>query len=318
MSMAMLDWASYYCSLGLSIIPTKPGMKSALIPWKEFQEHCPPTELVCEWFTQWPNAGIAVVLGAVSNLFAIDIDAHEAHQTLTDRLAGIPVAPTVISGSRQPFRYHLYFADPGVPTRAKICPWHAKLEFRGKGGLVLLPPSSHMSGHRYEWAAGRSLWELPRPAVPEPILQELQGEIQRRRPRKTCAPGEPVEISPLASTCRATAEFLEGQCAAGPHWNDRLFRAACDLAGSAIPLEVADPLLMAGAQPSDDTEVENARRTIESAYSQARVPARLYARQTGDRQPLETFSVGGIVVRQFAHLERRRLGGKIRFDSCKD
>src|SRR5262249_13630447 len=73
----------------------------------------------------------------------------------------------------------------------------------------------------------------------------------------------------------STRAFLSGQYASGPRWNDRLFRAACDLAGRDVGLDVAEPLLLAGADPWNPTEEDTARRTIRSAYSAHREPGRL-------------------------------------------
>lgn len=70
----------------------------------------------------------------------------------------------------------------------------------------------------------------------------------------------------------STRRFLASSYAEGPRWNDRLFRAACDFAGRGIPPETAEPLLLAGARPWDETEREKALRTIDSAYSQTRAP----------------------------------------------
>ena len=39
-------------------------------------------------------------------------------------------------------------------------------EFRGKGGIIIAPPSLHKSGHRYAWAKDRSPDDLALPEVP--------------------------------------------------------------------------------------------------------------------------------------------------------
>src|SRR6516165_8277235 len=126
------------------------------------------------WFRSWPDAGLAVVLGPVSDLFVLDVDGPEAHAALLKQLGAEPHVPKAISGSQKPHRYHLFFRCPGIATKAKATPWHPQLEFRGKGGIVVIPPSFHKSGHRYAWAEGRSPADLPLPEVPSPILAALQ------------------------------------------------------------------------------------------------------------------------------------------------
>ena len=131
---------------------------------------------------------------------------------------------------------------------------------------MVIPPSLHPSGNRYAWAAGHSVDDLPPPALPSEILASLE-------PSRTLVPsttGEPPSVDASAST-RA---FLAGQHAEGSGWNDRLFRAGCDLAGRGMSREEAEPLLLAGARPWDESNAEIARRTIESAFSEPREPAK--------------------------------------------
>ena len=91
--------AQNYTRLGFSVVPQLPGAKHPCVKWKPFQERRPTEEELSEWFRRWPNAGLAVVLGPVSNLFAIDVDGPEAHEALTARLGREPWAPKVLSGS---------------------------------------------------------------------------------------------------------------------------------------------------------------------------------------------------------------------------
>ena len=71
----------------------------------------------------------------------------------------------------------------------------------------------------------------------------------------------------------STAALLVGKYADGPRWNERLFRAACDLAGRGVPLAVVKTRLLQGARPWDDQQREAAMSTIQSAYSSPRSPA---------------------------------------------
>ncbi|NQU26417.1 MAG: bifunctional DNA primase/polymerase [Candidatus Nealsonbacteria bacterium] len=264
----MLDIALAYHSRGWSVVPQDPGAKQPCVRWKPFQDRPPTEDELAAWFAQWPQAGLAVVLGPVSGLLVVDVDGTEAHDVLIERLGREPLAPKAISGSRKPNRYHLFFRCPDVPTKAKATPWHAKLEFRGKGGIVIIPPSLHPSGNRYAWADGRSPDDLPLPELAGAIVAALQPP--RPLPPPTPSVGN-VDIEDASPSTRA---FLTGAYADGPAWNDRLFRAACDLAGRGMTREAAEPLLLAGARPWDEANVEIARRSIESAFSEPREPAK--------------------------------------------
>jgi hypothetical protein len=267
---SLLPVALDYLARGWSVVPQRPGAKQPCVKWKPFQSQLPTEAQMAKWFELWPDAGVALVLGPVSGVFAIDVDGEEAHAALLERLGTEPVAVKALSGSREPCRYHLFFRHPDVSTNAKATPWNAKLEFRGQGGIVVIPPSLHKSGNRYEWATGRSPGELALPDLPDKIVEALK-PAARQPAGPNAGKGVSLPVPPL-DMAPSTREFLEGKFADGPRWNDRLFRAACDLAGRGLPIEEAEPLLLAGAQPWDSTEAETARRTITSAFGQPRDP----------------------------------------------
>jgi hypothetical protein len=272
---ATLDQVADYVELNWSIVPQLPGEKSPCVKWKPYQTERPSTIQFRSWFTRWPDAGPTVVLGLLSNVFAIDVDGKEAHDELVRRLGKLPDAPKVLSGSGRAYRYHLFFAYPPVATRAKFTPWHPKLEFRGQGGITVLPPSVHKSGNRYQWAPGKSLGDISPPPLPEPIVAVLREHDRPRHVSIAVDPEKELSVRVVSSICHSTREFLGGKFAHADGWNSRLFGAACDMAGNGVPLARALPLLIAGAQPWGAAEEARAIATIQSAFSQPRVPARL-------------------------------------------
>ncbi len=152
-----------------------PKTKKPYVRWKGFQTTPPTAQQVRDWWDEWPDAGIGLVLGPVSRVLAVDVDGPEAHAELLRRLGQEPLAPKMWSGSGKPQRYQLFFCHPEeLATKAKFTPWHPQLEFRGEGGLTILPPSVHPSGLRYRWAGGRSLTEMDLPPLPPLILAALR------------------------------------------------------------------------------------------------------------------------------------------------
>lgn len=263
-----LGVALAYRSRGWSVIPQVPSTKQPYIKWKPFQNRLPTEAELEAWWCRWPDAGIALIAGPLSGVLVVDVDGPEAHEALVGRLGVDPAAPQVLSGSRESCRYHLFFRHPDFCTGAKKTPWHPKLEFRGHAGLAVLPPSLHKSGNRYVWAPGRSLEDMSLPVPPLEIVEAL-----RPPQRAASAGGTPVMVLSTEELSTSTRDFLSGMWADGPEWNDRLFRAACDMAARGVARDHAETLLLAGAKPWNSSEEQAARRTIESAFSHPREAA---------------------------------------------
>jgi hypothetical protein len=217
------------------------------VRWKPFQQRLPTREEGIAWFAQqFPDAGLAVVLGPVSNLLVIDVDGPDAHAELVSRLGSEPVAPKVLSGSRKPYRYHLFFRHPALVTRARITPWHPKLEFRGNKGIVVLPPSLHQSGLRYRWAPGQSLDDVALPEVPAAVLEALS-ERAAQDASRTQQAGKllltPAELTQVQARARAYLATLP-PAIEGQGGDKQTFTVACHLViGFGLSPEEALPLL---------------------------------------------------------------------------
>jgi hypothetical protein len=243
---AILDVATDYLQRGFSIAPQRPGEKHPCVRWKPYQERRPTHDEVQAWFHQWPDAGVAVVLGAVSNLFAIDVDGQDAHDALIAKLGCEPIVPKVLSGSGKPYRYHLFFRYPaGLVTQAKWTPWHRHLEFRGHKGLIILPPSVHQSGNRYQWAPGQSLDDLALPEVPALILAELQARAVKAA-SKQYQPEAGVSKIILDTRQKLAREYIAQMPAAveGNGGDQETFSVACQLVlGFHLTVDQALPLL---------------------------------------------------------------------------
>jgi len=266
---SLVDVALFYLTeWQWSVIPQRAGEKRPAIRWKAYQSTRPTEAMIRSWYADFPDAGIAVVLGPVSDLFGIDVDGQEAHEELIRRLGSVPLAPMAISGSGQPYRYHLFFRYPRLVARAREKPWHEKLEFRGRGRLLLLPPSLHPSGNRYQWAEGRSPSDVLLTALPAPILEAIAA------PARPASVPSSAQLQAADELSSATQRFLRGDFRDGPQWNSQLFQAACDMHARGHAIAEAMPRLLEGAAPWSDTERATAITTIRSAFAEQREPSR--------------------------------------------
>jgi hypothetical protein len=145
--------ARHYRQRGWSVFPVEPRGKRPLIEWKWLQHELPHADAVEAWWDyQFPGANIGLVTGAISGVIVFDIDGPDGLSALTRAFSPAPVRPLL--AVRTPRGQHLYFPHPGrcvIPNRASYLP---KVDVRGDGGYVVLPPSRHPSGQLYVWEKG--------------------------------------------------------------------------------------------------------------------------------------------------------------------
>jgi archaellum biogenesis ATPase FlaH len=115
---------------------------------------CDPVTIEA-WWSRWADANVGILTGEESNLFIVDIDGPKGCKTLTSyekKFGELPETRQVASG-REEGGGHLYWEWPTNVTiesrPLKVNGEPSGLDFKGKGGYVVAPPSLHVSGRRY-------------------------------------------------------------------------------------------------------------------------------------------------------------------------
>lgn len=161
---------------------TRDGFKSATTDRDQIRD----------WWTNWPNANIGAPTGITFDV--IDFDGLEAVDQFNERFTGYPIVdngPQARTGQG----IHV-FTQPaekidGRTTSTSNVAGIAKLDYRGVGGYVVVPPSQHYSGVRYRWCDGHGLdapldpaatWLLDAPRA------TAEADAPEARPTFTSAP----------------------------------------------------------------------------------------------------------------------------------
>jgi hypothetical protein len=178
----MLDAALKYTRRGMPVFPIWPALKfergftcgcgkgsrcnspgkhplHALAP-RGLSDATIDERTVSDWWAAWPNANIAIATGGV---VVIDIDPrHGGDAALADletKNGNLPQTWRVKTGGGGT---HIYFAGPPkITIKNSVNHLGTGIDVRGQGGYVIAPPSSHISGIRYEWEPVRELAQMP-------------------------------------------------------------------------------------------------------------------------------------------------------------
>jgi hypothetical protein len=154
-----------------SVIPVRPD-KKPFIKWQEYQKRLPTEKEITDWWTKYPNAGIGLITGQISNLAIIDLDEVENAKDVLNKLIPdslvFPIVQTPSGGE------HWFFSctDPDLGNNTRIVPG---CDLRANGGYVVAPPSINGNGKKWRWLDETiTPTKVPLPYLPLPYLAYLK------------------------------------------------------------------------------------------------------------------------------------------------
>lgn len=145
----LLELIQGYSSHGWSILPVKPDEKRPFMQnWLQYNHERASAQVLNEWFTHLSGAGVGVVTGKISGILVLDVESH-CPQPIEEILKKYPTNMVSRTGSGG---YHLFYQYPSnkgrVANRVRL---FDGVDLRADGGFIVLPPTRHPSGGKYEW-----------------------------------------------------------------------------------------------------------------------------------------------------------------------
>jgi Bifunctional DNA primase/polymerase, N-terminal len=135
---------------------------------------------ILAWWSRHPQANIGLATGYRFDV--LDVDGPRGAQAIQELAAANGLkssGPLVQTGGGG---WH-YLVPTGL---GNACPAGLEhVDWRGRGGYVVAPPSRHASGQAYQWAPGRDL-DTPLAKAPAP----LRARLERRWPQRSVGPVE--------------------------------------------------------------------------------------------------------------------------------
>lgn len=126
-------------------------------------------EEIKKWWQRMPKANIGLSTGVDNNLLVLDVDPpHGGDKSLVEleALHG-PIAPTLRAATGSGGEHILFQHQEGLTNCVGAI--GGGLDIRTQGGYIIVAPSLHPSGKRYEWAN-----EAPPTTAPDWLVEEIR------------------------------------------------------------------------------------------------------------------------------------------------
>ncbi|MEU9285993.1 bifunctional DNA primase/polymerase [Streptomyces sp. NPDC048275] len=220
------------------------------------------TNLIRKWWMQEPEANVGGPC-KLNGWAVIDIDPrHDGDLTLRHIETKVGVLPGTVMQISGGDGLHILYRSPGVDLPGTLGPG---IDVK-HNGYILLAPSVHKSGYRYQWS-GDGLFYHPTITWPSVLMPQAP-----QRPAHQPAPSVPSAGATrfMPALLKVVLEAREGER------NSRLYWAACrayeHAAAGEIPEATAEGCLIDAAHHVGISESE-ARQTLASARNSARTAA---------------------------------------------
>lgn len=187
---------------------SSPGKHPRIGNWLEYQKRLPSKDEIKAWWHRWPNANIAIITGKISGMVVIDIDDMSVYKSVFKR-ANTGRVSTTGSGGK-----HLFYQYPNVDYIGNRAGFIKGVDFRGDGGYIVAPPSSHASGNNYKWTFFNTPSELPEDLLEEILAGGTDKKESAKRDKKEDWISNLLENGPEEGTRNDSIARLAGYYAA--------------------------------------------------------------------------------------------------------
>lgn len=155
-----------YRKMGLPIFPMsvfydpKEGknQKRPVVKWQKYQTELPTEDELKSWDTKYQSWGMAT--GELSRIIVVDVDTDKIEDA--EKVLGVDLHSSMMVKTPSGGMHFYYKWEEELRNTVKI--EDSPIDFRGDGGLVVIPPS-HGDWGKYEWV--NPISDLSRAMLPE-------------------------------------------------------------------------------------------------------------------------------------------------------
>lgn len=140
----LLEAALRYADMGYPVFPCAPGWKTPLT-LHGYADATTEVGVIADWWSKYPNANIGL---PTSGLLVVDVDGGD--NTWPDEGVG-ELGSSAISLTPRGGKHFIFRQPPDTSLRNTAGKLAPKVDTRGDGGYIVVPPSS-VNGTAYRWA----------------------------------------------------------------------------------------------------------------------------------------------------------------------
>ena len=254
----MLNETKDFCSMGFKIFPINYKSKVPMKGYKWKEKATSDFNKIQEDIQDLNQFNLAMLTGKANNIFVLDIDkknnGFETLKNLEEKLGKLPDTVTVNSGGGG---IHLYFQYPNDVKITGVANLLGDgVDTRTDNNYIVIPPSIHESGKKYEWVSGKSIFEIKPKKLPQAWVDALVEASNRN------------QKSLANSSCSTTDNIISKKIPEGNRENS-MFKFACSMRNKVANIDELNMIIKTlntvyCTPPLSDKEVELA---VKSAWN---------------------------------------------------
>ncbi len=171
-----LDYALKYALLGWKVFPLAPGKKTPITA-HGVKDATSVESVIREWWAKWPDANIAVACGYKSGVYVVDVDVDKDKgiNGIESLVSEFDPLPATIQQSTPRGGFHVFYKTTNPPPNRNS--FRSGIDIRGDGYYVVLAPSIHPNGGRYDWKCGCAPWEIVPAEYPDCLRPKSEQNV---------------------------------------------------------------------------------------------------------------------------------------------
>lgn len=175
---------AYSQMLGFYIFPIYYKSKKP-ITQHGFKDSSKDKDQIMQWWSEHPNANIGLPTGKINNLVVLDVDPrNNGHMSLEELIYDYGDLPHTVESLTGGGGQHFFFEYDERIQKSKL-EGYPGIDLQGEGKYIVLPPSTHPNGNKYEYELSSKPIATPVAKAPSWLVQLASKPKEKQYQKKS-------------------------------------------------------------------------------------------------------------------------------------